>query len=123
MWMVAKGIIGARWFPYVLIGSLTAVGLAYGWGYLKGYDKAEDKMMLEMNKALESQMERLMTRYARQMKLAIDNAEKKHEIRKRVDNVKRPSISCELSPQCVQWYDDVMREARAGRSGIIETMP
>lgn len=104
-----KGVLGARWFPYVLIGAATIATGVFGWGYMKGYSRAESTYQQEMNKALERQLKRVMSQKGREIALALKGAEEKNEVVYRVREVVRPSTSCELPPKCVQWYDDILR--------------
>lgn len=108
-----KAVIGARWFPYVLIGMGVLVTAVYGWGYLKGYNKAETVYLAEMNEALTRQMKTLLARKERELQIALETERERNAVTRRVQEVARPAgNSCELAPECVRWFDDVLRSAR-----------
>lgn len=115
-WM--KTLLGARWFPYVVIGSITAAGVVYGWGYLKGYGTAEQQYQQEMNRALQAQYDRLIQQAEVERKLALEQLEKKYAIQQKVSDVRPSRDSCDLPPDCLRWYDDILRAASSGPLGI-----
>lgn len=110
-----KAIIGARWFPYVLIGIVTAAGVTFGYGYMKGYNNAEAVYLTQMNKALERQLKEVLKQKDYELRLALQGERKKHAIQAKVDKVVRPSNSCELTPECLRWYDDVLSASSTDR--------
>lgn len=110
-----RALTSARWFPYVLIGSVAIAGAVFGWGYMKGYNKAEATYLQEMNRALEAQMKRILKQKRRELHLAVEAEAKKHEISRRVQEVKSPTVSCDLPAPCLQWYDDILRAAAPNR--------
>jgi hypothetical protein len=109
LWL--KGLIGARWFPYVLIGSAAAVTAVFGYGYMKGYNKAEVSYQKSMNEALKSQYARMLTQSETERKLALKAQRLTHEIQKNVGLIPTPTDGCDLSPNSLQWYDDILRAA------------
>lgn len=111
MWV--KGIVGARWFPYIAVGVIATVGIVFGWGYSKGYNKAEDVYLKQMNKALAEQFKRLAAQKDLEQKLALEAMEAKYEMERAVREVERPDDECRLSPPCVHWLNDVMRATTA----------
>jgi hypothetical protein len=112
-----KAVLGARWFPYVLIGSVTAVTAVFGYGYMKGYNSAEVSYQEAMNEALKSQYARMLTQSETERKLALKAQRRKYEIRSNVNSVSTPSTDCTLPYECVQWYDDILRAADSHSEG------
>lgn len=108
-----KGIFGASWFPSALLGTLTVIGVGtasvFGWGYSKGYASAEGIYQTQMQMALEDQQKTLLARAEREQKLALKNLEAKYVVTRRVEAVPTPSRElCDIPPECVQWFDDVL---------------
>lgn len=115
MWL--RTLIGARWFPYVLIGAASIALIVFGWGYMKGFDSAEDKYQKAMNKALKEQYEKMVAQADQERKIALDTQRRKYAIKDRVSQVPAPSSSCQLKPECLQWFDDILRAANADTAG------
>lgn len=111
-----RKIIGARWFPYVLIGAASIVLIAYGWGYMKGYGKAEVTYQKAMNDALENQLERLSSVFAKDMQTLSRTQERSNNVRWRIKEVYRPS--CELSPECLRAFNDGVRATGTHPAGV-----
>lgn len=110
-----RAIIGARWFPYVLIGLGIFVTSVFGYGYLKGYNKAETVYLEQMNEALARQMKQLLAQKEREIKLALRSAQRKNDVAKEIANVPQPAVSCDLPPACLRWFDDVLRASAPDR--------
>ena len=110
-----KTLIGARWFPYVLVGLMATAGVIFGYGYMKGYNEAEETYLARINEALERQLKEVLKQKDYEMKLALAGERKKNEISSKVHRVNRPTNSCELTPECLRWYDDVLSASTADR--------
>lgn len=110
-----RTIAGARWFPYVLIGVASIALTVFGWGYMKGYDKAETVYLEQMNKALEQQMKQLLAQKQLEIRLALRSEARKHDVARKAAVIKKPSVSCDLPPACVQWYDNILRATATDR--------
>lgn len=106
-----RGLIGARWFPYVLIGWASSVLAAAGWSYIKGYSAAEVSYQAELSSSLTRQIRREREQSALELRLAIRNEREKYAVQRRINEVQRPAVSCELPAQCVHWYDAVLQAA------------
>lgn len=111
-----RAVIGARWFPYVLIGSIGVVASVFGWGYLKGYNSAEQTYQQAMNKALADQLERLTTIYTRDLATATKKQERVTNVKWRIKDVFRPN--CELSPECLRAFNDGVRATGTNPIGV-----
>ena len=108
-----RALLGARWFPYVLIGAVTAVTAAFGWGFMKGYHKAELVYIEATNDALADQLERLTVEKDRELEAALHLERELNVLKNLVKRVPKPvASSCELAPECLQWYDNVLRTSR-----------
>jgi len=103
------GLFRARWFPYVAIGLVAIVGGAYGYGHIKGFNEAELGFQKKIEIALTAQQARLIKQKDNERRIALGSLEKKYTIRKKVSEVVRPDVSCDLPPECVQWFDDTLR--------------
>ena len=100
-----RGLIGARWFLPVLIGFTGAVAIVFGWGYMKGYDTAEDKYLTEMNKAMKAQYVQLQKKWQTRMTLAVREAERTHNVRRRISEIRVP-IACVIPDACLHAFND-----------------
>ena len=109
MWITR--LVGASWFPYALIGGVAAVGIVFGLGYLKGYNKAEQTGLKVMNKALAEQLVEVLAQKELELRLAVQAEAKKHDIAKKISMVPKPASSCVLEPECLRWYDNILRAA------------
>ena len=70
-------------------------------------------MLTEMNAALTRQMKMLLARKERELQIALETERERNAVTRRVQEVARPAgNSCELAPECVRWFDDVLRSAR-----------
>ena len=106
-------VMGARWFPYVLIGTVSAVSIAFGWGYLKGSHTAEERMQKEMNKALASQLETMQQAHRSDLVALSHRFTREQEVMRSVRNITRPSsVECErIGAEWVRAYDDAVLAA------------
>ena len=114
MWL--RTLIGARWFPYVLIGAVSSALIVFGWGYMKGYNSAEKTYQEAMNEALSDQLKRLTTIHAKDMATASKKQERVNNVRIRIKDVARPK--CELSPECLRAFNDGVRASGANPTGV-----
>lgn len=108
-----KMMIGARWFPYALIGGVSTVLIVYGWGYIKGSHAAELRMTEQMNKALASQL-KLERETARKDLLAVTiSMNRVGEIKRRVEDIERPiTVPCpDLGADWLRAFNDGLRAA------------
>ena len=110
-------MIGARWFPYVVIGAASIALTVFGWGYMKGYDKAEVKYQKSMARALKVQHAQMIAQSQLEKELALDALEKKYAIRKKITKVPKPTVSCDLPAPCLHWYDNILRAAASNGPG------
>ncbi len=109
-----RGLFGARWFPYVLIAWVSSVMGAAGYCYMRGYDAAEVRHQVVLSESLSRQVRRERDQAALEVRLAIRNERARYEAQRRISEVARPVVSCELPAQCVQWFDAVLRASEAG---------
>jgi hypothetical protein len=107
--------MGARWFPYALIGIPLLVSIVFGWGYFKGYGSASEKSAIALNKALAEQLVEVLAQKELELRLAVRAEAKKHAIAKKISQVPKPTASCELKPVCLQWYDNILRASTTDR--------
>ena len=110
-------LIGARWFPFAAIGLMASVGIVFGWGYMKGYGSAEETYFVEMNRALANQMKDLLTQKELEIKLVLRAEQRKHNVSKKIAAVPKPANSCDMSDECLRWYDDILRASSSDRPG------
>ena len=111
-------IINATWFRAALAGTMVvSFGLVLGWSYGKGYDAAEDVYLKAMNKALKEQHAAMIVQSQVERELAIDAMEKKYAIRQKISDVPEPIDSCSLSPECLHWFDNILRAAITSGEG------
>lgn len=110
-----KGLIGARWFPYVAIGVVSSAGIVFGWGYMKGYSKAEITYQEAMNEALASQLKRLSTIHAQDMATAAQKMERINNVRDRIKDVLRPD--CTIPVECLRAFNDGVRATGSHTEG------
>ena len=103
------GLARTRWVPFALIGIGLVAAAVFGAGYFEGYNKAEEQYQAEMNKALKDQYDKMLAQSERERKIAIKLQRGMYDIWKNVDAVQAPTSGCQLSPDGVQWYDDVLR--------------
>jgi hypothetical protein len=120
MWAFVKGLMGARWTPYIVGGAVVFAGVVYGWGYLKGYNSAEETYLAEMNRALAEQFETLAAQKELEKKLALEALEAKYELQTQINKVERPDGQCHLSTDCVLWFNDVLRATTANLRGTTD---
>jgi len=100
-----KNLIGARWFLPALIGSIGVAVVVFGWGYMRGYDTAEDKYLVEMNKAMKAQYEQLAKKWQTRMTLAVREAERTHNVRRRISEIRVPD-ACIIPDACLHAFND-----------------
>ena len=82
---------------------------------MKGYNSAEDVYTLKMNKALEKQLSELLEQKQLEIKLALASEAKKYEIRRKIALVPHPAGTCDISDECLQWFDDIVQAAAPDR--------
>jgi len=109
--------MGARWLPYVAIGVVAWTGVVSGYAYFKGYSSAEETYFVEMNKALANQLASLLTQKELEIKLVLRAERRKHNVSKQIAAVKKPAAACDMSDECLQWYDDILRASSSDRPG------
>lgn len=112
-----RGVLGARWFPFVLIGWASSVLGAAGWSYIKGYDAAEVQYLARLTDSLASQIQRERALSALELRLAIRNEREKSKAQRRISEVPRPVVGCDLPAECVRWYDDILQAAQGDIDG------
>lgn len=113
MWI--KSLIGARWFPYALIGIPAVVAALFGWGYLKGYNTAEASVQARIDSALLRQREEMIALQAKDLATVVRAEIHKSEVNRRVDEIQRPTVSTgDLGPDWLRAYTDGVRAANAG---------
>lgn len=113
-WMVAvRGLVSARWFPYVVIAWLVSLLAVGGWGMNVGYAASESNYQEQLSKTLSHQLRRERKQSEFEMDLAIRSEREKHEVQRRINQVRRPVVSCDQPPECVQWYDAVLQAAES----------
>jgi hypothetical protein len=110
-----RGLIGARWFPYVAIGLVVGVGAIFAYGYMQGYSSAEEKWSYDLNQALERQMHEMLEQKELEIKLALRAEAQKHDLARRIANVARPDGRCDMSDECLQWFDNILRATTTDR--------
>jgi len=113
MWL--RAVLSARWFPYVVIGTVSAVLIVFGWGYMKGYNSAEKTYQEAMNKALANQLARLTELHAKDMAAAIKQQTRVNNVRMRIKDVERPD--CVLTPECLRAFNDGVRATGTNPEG------
>lgn len=100
-------VIGARWFPYVLIGVVLTALTVFGWGYMKGYGTAETEYLAEMNRAMQAQYEQLEKKWQTQMNLAVREAERSQNVRRRISEIRIP-VTCVIPDACLHAFNDAV---------------
>ena len=112
-----RTIASARWFPYVLIGAVSTVLTVFGWGFIKGYNKAENEYLIKMNRAMQAQYERLELEWKTRITLALREAERSNNVRRRMSEIRIP-INCVIPDHCVRAFNDAVLAAGTHTAGI-----
>jgi ABC-type dipeptide/oligopeptide/nickel transport system ATPase component len=64
-----------------------------------------------MNKALKEQYDRMLVIAEKERKIELSKQRRKYEIQRNISGVTAPAGGCHLTPECVQWHDDILRAA------------
>ena len=104
-----RTLIGARWFPYALIGIPVVVAVVFGWGYMKGSHSAEMAAQERLNKALALQAEELKQAHSRQI-AALQAKNRRERDAQRIDEIPRPDIElCDAGGEWLHAVQDAVR--------------
>lgn len=104
-----RTLIGARWFPYALVGIPVVVGVVFGWGYMKGSHSAEMAAQERLNKALALQAEELKQAHSRQI-AALQAKNRRERDAQRIDEIPRPDIAlCDAGDEWLHAVQDAVR--------------
>ena len=104
-----RALIGARWFPYALIGIPVVVAVVFGWGYMKGSHSAEMAAQERLNKALALQAEELKQAHSRQI-AALQAKNRRERDAQRIDDIPRPDIElCDAGGEWLHAVQDAVR--------------
>lgn len=112
-----RSLIGARWFPFALLGIPAVVGVVFGWGYLKGSHNAEMAAQERLNKALAIQAEMLKQAHSRQI-AALEAKSRREREARRIDDIPRPDIElCDAGGEWLHAVQDAVRMSN-GAAGV-----
>jgi hypothetical protein len=111
----------AKWLPFVVIFTVTAIGGAMYWSYQKGVHVTERKWSAKMASALERQMKEMSRVKDADLKTVVKIVEMEREIEDTVDAILLPDIGDACAERVYRWvrqFDSTILSVNRHAGGV-----
>jgi hypothetical protein len=113
-----KSVLSANWFRFALFGVVPLAAIAFGVGYMKGYNSAERHYLQEMNRAMKAQYEQLRNVRSKDLAIAVKEAERSNDIRKRLSDLTLSDDCSAVFSQCMQSFNNGVLATGTNPQGV-----